>query len=226
MNNLNILFEDNHIIVVEKKPGILSQKDITNDPNIISIIKEYLVHKYNKPGDAFLGSIHRLDRMVGGVMVFAKTSKALERLQKQMRDRQIKKKYYALVWGEVNDYDKLEDYIIKDESVPRAFVVDKNTNGAKYALLTYNKVKSIKYLNQTLSMVDISLETGRYHQIRIQFASRNHPIYGDQKYGKKFNKQGIILGLWAYSLSFIHPITKEEMTFIEYPKSKIWEEFI
>lgn len=223
--DLHVLYEDNHIIVVEKKPGILSQKDQTGDLDIISVVKEYLIKKYNKPGDAFLGSVQRLDRMVGGVMVFAKTSKALERLQLQMRNRNIHKKYYALVWGDIIDSGYYVDYMIKNEEIPRAFIVDENTQGAKIASLSYKKIKTIDYLDKKLSMVDINLETGRYHQIRLQFASRGHPIYGDQKYGLKYNKKSIILGLWAYSLEFIHPVSKELMSFKELPKSRIWKEF-
>lgn len=222
---LNILYEDNHVIVVEKKPGILSQKDYTNDPDMITLIKEYIKNKYNKPGDVYLGMIHRLDRMVGGVMVYAKTSKAAERLNKEMKKRTIIKKYCALVWGNPKDQDTLIDYIYKDDSVPKAVIVDENHINAKRAVLDYKKIKSIKHLDKDLTLVDITLHTGRYHQIRVQFSSRGYPIYGDQKYGQKFNKKGIILGLWSYELSFVHPVKKEIMTFKEFPKSNIWKNF-
>lgn len=222
---LNILYEDNHVIVVEKKPGILSQKDETNDPDMITLIKEYLKEKYHKPGEVYLGMVHRLDRMVGGVMVFAKTSKAAKRLNQEMKKRTFIKKYCALVWGNPPKEGILIDYIYKNDEVPKAEIVDENHSNAKKAILSYKKVETIKYLNKELSLVDITLETGRYHQIRCQFSSRGYPVYGDQKYGRKFNKKGIILGLWSYSLSFIHPIKKELMTFTVCPKSQIWQKF-
>ena len=216
MNNLNILYEDNHIIVVEKKPNILSQADNTKDIDMLTIIKNYLKEKYNKPGNVFLGLVHRLDRPVGGVMVFAKTSKAASRLSECIKNGNMHKKYYAIVNGYLDKKEgTFEDKILKTEN--KKVIV--NSKDGKYSKLNY-KVLCEK---NNLSLVDIELLTGRYHQIRVQFASRNHPLYGDQLYGKADHKQ---IALFAYSLSFLHPISKEVMTFTILPKNGIWDEYL
>lgn len=215
MNNLDILYEDNHLIVVVKKPNILSQKDNTNDPDMLSIIKDYLKNKYNKPGNVYLGLVHRLDRPVGGVMVFAKTSKAAARLSKQITDGVMQKSYYAVIHGYMKDKQgTLKDKIEKTDNKK----VLLNTPNGKEAILNY------RVLNEkgNLSLVDIDLITGRFHQIRIQFASRNHPLYGDQLYGLQDRKQ---IALFAYKLSFLHPTSKERLTFQKKPNGDIWSFF-
>lgn len=215
MNNLEILYEDNHVIVVVKKPNILSQADNTNDVDMLTIIKKYLKEKYQKPGNVYLGLVHRLDRPVGGVMVFAKTSKAASRLSEQIRTNQMQKSYYAVVNGMLKvKSGTLKDKIEKCENKK----VLLNTPNGKEAILNYEVVDE----KDNLSLVDIELITGRFHQIRVQFASRNHPLYGDQLYGVPDKKQ---IALFAYKLSFNHPVTKERVTFEKKPEGEIWRKF-
>jgi len=215
-NDLEILYEDNHIIVVVKPFNILSQSDDTKDIDMLTLIKSYLKEKYNKPGNVYLGLIHRLDRPTGGIMVFAKTSKAASRLSEQIRLNLFTKKYLAIVNGYFDEkVGVFEDYILKKED--NSSVI---SNLGKYAKLEYEVLKE----KSNLSLVNILLHTGRHHQIRVQFASRNHPLYGDQRYGETSKKQ---LALFAYYLSFNHPVTKEKLEFIKYPdKVGIWKEFI
>ena len=215
-NDLEILYEDNHIIVVVKPFNILSQSDDTKDIDMLTLIKSYLKEKYNKPGNVYLGLIHRLDRPTGGIMVFAKTSKAASRLSEQIRLNLFTKKYLAIVNGYLSEKSGVfEDYILKKED--NSSVI---SNLGKYAKLEYEVLKE----KSNLSLVNIILHTGRHHQIRVQFASRNHPLYGDQRYGETSKKQ---LALFAYYLSFNYPVTKEKLEFIKYPdKVGIWKEFI
>lgn len=206
---MNILYEDNHTIVVIKEPNIPVQSDISKDKDMISIIKEYLKNKYNKPGNVYLGLVHRLDRPVGGVMVFAKTSKAASRLSEQLRNNDMNKKYIAFVHGHTKEHEKLIDYLIKDEENNKSSVTTKSIG--KEAVLEY---KLIKYIGD-MSLIDISLHTGRHHQIRVQLSNINHPIYGDQRYGK--DEVGIQIHLWAYKLEFKHPVKDEIMKFESMP---------
>ncbi len=215
MRKLNIIYEDNHIIVVEKLVNVPSQADKTGDIDMLTIIKQYIKEKYNKPGDVYLGLIHRLDRPVGGVMVFAKTSKAASRLSEQVRVKQFKKKYLVICNGKMEqDKGELQDYLLKNERTNISKVVVKNTKNSKLAILDYEVLKYDKELN--LSVLKINLHTGRHHQIRVQLASRNHSIYGDNKYGGRGH--GKQIALWAYELSIIHPITKEEINFKVIPE--------
>ena len=217
-DNLKVLYEDNHIIVVLKPNNILSQADNTNDIDMITIIKKYLKEKYNKPGNVYLGLVHRLDRPVSGVMVFAKTSKAASRLSDQIRKNEFKKTYLAVVEdNNLKDKDTFIDYLYKDKDF-NTKVVTKDKG--KYSELSYNVVERDK--DNNLCLVKIKLETGRHHQIRVQFASRNHPLYGDQRYGKENRKQ---IALHAYRLEFIHPTTKEKLNFSIKPENGIWNNF-
>ena len=215
MDKLKVLFEDNHIIVVEKKPNIPSQADKTGDIDMLTLVKQYIKEKYQKPGNVYLGLVHRLDRPVGGVMIFAKTSKAASRLSNQVREKIFKKKYLAVVDGRFDEKEgTLEDYLYKDERNNISKVVNKEKKNAKlakldYKELAYNEVKK-------LSLLEINLHTGRHHQIRVQLANAGHSIFGDQKYGKR--GQGKQIALWAYELTIEHPITKEEMTFKDLPE--------
>ncbi len=215
IQELNIIYEDNHIIVVEKKPNIPSQSDKTEDLDMLSIVKQYIKEKYKKPGNVYVGLIHRLDRPVGGVMVFAKTSKAASRLSEQVRNKTLKKQYLAVVDGKVEQVTgTLENYLYKDERNNISKVVKKEKKNAKYAkldyeLLKYNEIKD-------LSLLKINLHTGRHHQIRVQLANFGHSIFGDQKYGTR--GKGKQIALWAYKLTIVHPITKQEMTFECMPK--------
>ena len=177
-DKLDILYEDNHIVVVVKPANILSQADNTNDLDMLTIIKEYIKEKYNKPGNVYLGLVHRLDRPVGGVMVFAKTSKAASRLSNEVRNGNLKKKYYAIVNdNNLKDEDTFIDYLLKDSNY-NTIVTTKDKG--KYAELSYKVLERDKKNN--LALVDIDLKTGRHHQIRVQFASRGHVLYGDQRY--------------------------------------------
>ena len=212
---LKIIYEDNHIIVVEKKPNIPSQGDKTGDIDMLSLVKQYIKEKYNKPGNVYLGLVHRLDRPVGGVMVFAKTSKAASRLSEQVREKVFKKKYLAVVDGKVEPKkETLEDYLYKDERNNMSKVVNKDKKNAKIAKLDYEVVKYNEV--KDLSLLRINLHTGRHHQIRVQLSNFKHSIFGDQKYGTR--GKGKQIALWSYYLEIIHPITKEKMVFEDLPE--------
>ena len=212
---LKVIYEDNHIIVVEKPVNIPSQGDKTGDIDMLTLIKDYLKEKYNKPGNVYLGLVHRLDRPVGGVMVFAKTSKAAARLSEQVREKQFQKVYLVICNGKMEKRSGvLEDYLLKNEKNNMSKVVKQETKNSKYAKLEYEVLKYDEELN--LSVLKILLHTGRHHQIRVQLSSRNHSIYGDQKYGGRGHGKQITL--WAYSLKIVHPITKEEMKFNAVPE--------
>lgn len=206
---INIIYEDNHLLVVEKPINILVQADNTQDKDLLSILKDDIKRRYQKPGNVYLGLVHRLDRPVGGIMVFAKTSKAASRLSEQVRTHQMQKKYYAIIEGITKENEGcLIDYLKKDEKQNKVFV---DPSGKK-AVLNYKIIDS----KENYSLVDIDLKTGRSHQIRVQFASRNHPLFGDQKYNKN-SRIGEQIALYAYELSFYHPITKEKLTFRKKP---------
>ena len=213
--NLKVIYEDNHIIVVEKPPNIPSQEDKTEDTDMLTIIKEYLKEKYNKPGNVYLGLVHRLDRPVGGVMIFAKTSKAASRLSNQVREKVFKKEYLAIVDGKPEkNKGTLENYLLKNEKTNTSKIVKENTSGSKYAKLEYEVLKYNEEID--LSLLKILLHTGRHHQIRVQLAGMGHSICGDQKYGTR--GRGKQISLWAYKLTIEHPITKESMTFTDIPE--------
>ena len=215
--DINVLYEDNQIIVVEKPVNIPSQGDKTGDVDMLTIVKEYIKEKYNKPGEVYLGLVHRLDRPTGGVMVFARTSKSAGRLSEQIREGGFHKKYLAIVDGRMeNKTGTMTDYLAKNEKTNTSRVVDSKTKNAKLAELDYEEYIYNEEIN--LSVVKVNLHTGRHHQIRVQFASRGHSLYGDQKYGSR--GRGKQLCLWAYSLTFMHPTLKEEMTFECYPEKE------
>lgn len=207
---IKIIYEDNHVIVAEKPPMMLSQGDDTGDTNILDELKQYIKVKYEKPGNVYLGLLHRLDRPVGGLMVFAKTSKAASRLSDQIRRGMVNKNYVAVVHGMTEDSEVLRDYLVKNRDANRVTVSSKDNPDAKYCELEYS---TIERLNEK-SLVKIKLITGRSHQIRVQFSSRKHPLVGDMRYG--YREKGNI-ALYAYSISFIHPVTKEKMQFTEIP---------
>ena len=219
MNSLEILYEDNHIIVVVKPYNVLSQGDNTNDLDMVSLIKDYLKEKYQKSGNVYLGLVHRLDRPVGGIMVFAKTSKAASRLSRQISNHEFKKTYLAVVNGtSLKNNDEFCDYIVKGND-NNSYIADDSVG--KFSKLNYKVLEINK--DNNLSLVGINLITGRHHQIRVQFASRGYPLYGDQRYGKMDKKQ---IALFAYKLEFIHPVKKELMTFVKYPKKiGVWSLF-
>ena len=202
--NVNIIYEDNHLLVVEKPINIPVQEDSSKDDDLLNILKSYLKEKYNKPGNVYLGLVHRLDRPVGGVMVFAKTSKCASRLSDQVRLNKFNKIYYAVVMNDINDYGKLEDYLLKDtkNNIVR---VDKS---GKLSILEYKKIKCI----DNMSLIEVKLHTGRSHQIRVQLSHNGNPLFGDQKYNKDA-RVGEQLALFAKRLEFYHPITNELVSF-------------
>ncbi len=216
MNNVKILYEDNHILVVIKPINVLSQSDITKDLDMLTILKKYLKEKYQKPGNVYLGLVHRLDRPTGGIMVFAKTSKAASRLSKQILNKEFKKSYLAVLHGKAQKKDTLIDYLIKEQNLSRVTTKEKG----KYAELSYELLEYNQ--KENLSLVKINLKTGRNHQIRVQFQTRNLPLYGDNRYNNEKSKN---LGLYAYKLEFIHPTTKENLVFKNYPSYSPFNKF-
>lgn len=219
MTNLEVLYEDNHIIAVYKPKNIPSQKDSSNDLDMLTLIKNYLKEKYDKPGNVYLGLVHRLDRPVAGVMIFAKTSKAASRLSLMIQKGEIKKKYLAVVHGVLDKKEgTLENYIMKDKD--NNSVVTSKEKG-KLAILNYKVLEEDKKNN--LSLVDIDLKTGRHHQIRCQFSHISHPLYGDQRYGLQ---DRVPIALQSYSLSFIHPVSHKDILLTKYEfKDEVWKKF-
>lgn len=215
-NNLNfkVLYEDNHVIVVIKPAGIPVQQDKSNDLDMLTMVKHYLEQKYNKD-NAYVGLVHRLDRMVAGVMVFAKTSKAASRLSDSIRKKEVEKRYYAILNGNLENQgiNVLENYLFKNQRINMSRVVESTKKNAKLAILEYQIIKTFEYNNKIYTLVDIDLKTGRHHQIRVQFQNIGHPLYGDIKYGQKINKVGQKLALFSYYLKFKHPVKNENLEF-------------
>lgn len=187
-DNMKVIYEDNQIIVVEKEPNIPSQADKTGDIDMLTLVKQYIKEKYNKPGEVYIGLVHRLDRPVGGVMVFARTSKAASRLSEQVRNKTLQKTYIAVVDGKIEpNKGILEDYLYKDERNNISKVVNKDKKNAKLAKLEYEVLSYDE--KRDLTTVKIKLHTGRHHQIRVQFANFGHSLFGDQKYGVRGRRQ-------------------------------------
>jgi len=221
---ISILYEDNHVIVCVKPSGVLSQGGTMDIEDMVNLLKDYLKKKYNKPGKVYLGLVHRLDLNVGGVMVFAKTSKAASRLSEQIRELDFSKNYLAIAQGNFEEtYGRYEDYLVKDEISREAQIANKETGklaSLQYQVLGIETINDIKY-----SLVDISLETGRFHQIRVQFAHHGHPLLGDIKYGLSQKNSDFFLGLYAYQLEFLHPTTKELLVFNSIPEDSRFKVF-
>ncbi len=212
VKDLEVLYEDNHLLVVVKPIDVLSQKDHTKDLDMTEIVASYLKHKYNKPGNVYVGLVHRLDRRVGGVMVFAKTSKAASRLSEAIRNHNFTKTYIAKVEGLLYKDDSINILLDKDEKNFRAVVSEKG----KESLLNYRVIKNT--LKDTYLYVD--LITGRYNQIRVSFAHINHPLVNDAKYGAVEITGD--LGLWCYKIAINHPVTKKYIEFVKEPNGSIW----
>ena len=222
--NIDIIYEDNHLLVAYKPQGVLSQKDITNDDSMVEIVKEYLKKKYDKPGNVYLGLVHRLDRMTEGIMVFAKTSKAAARLSSEIagHSTNFTKKYMAIVYGKFVDKDEhiLKDYMITDSKTGVSSIVSSNTEkDVKEAVLYYHVI------DETLdtSLLEITLVSGRHHQIRVQLANIGHPLVGDLVYGKVQKK--VPLALACFQISLLHPVTKETMSFVHMPNNSLFTTF-
>lgn len=223
MAELTVLHEDNHIIVVMKPQGIPSCGDESGDDNMLEQVRRYVKEKYEKPGNVYIGLVHRLDRPTGGVMVFAKTSKAASRLAEQMRGGDFEKKYLAVLVGTPKEpKGTLVNYLKKNPVNNMVYICTQTTDGAKMASLEYSVLEE----KGGLCLADIKLHTGRTHQIRVQMAGISHPVYGDMRYGGENAKKGN-LALWAYSLAFTHPVTKERLRFMLEPpaESAPWKNF-
>ena len=211
-----IIYEDNHIIVVIKPQNISVQADSSGDLDMLSIIKEFIKVRDKKPGNVYLGLVHRLDRPTGGVMVFAKTSKSASRLSSELKAKQLKKKYLCVVLGRPKQTEnRLTTYLKKDEKNNIVHIAPKTEEGSKEAILDYNLLCT----KNKLSLMEVNLITGRSHQIRVQMAKQlNTPIFADIKYGDSEHIGN--LALWAYQLEFVHPVTKEIMKFKVAPDYK------
>ena len=210
LNTLQIIYEDNHLIIVNKIPGQIVQGDKTGDRSLLDIVKDYIKNKYNKPGAVYLGLVHRLDRPTSGIVVFAKTSKAASRLSEMFRNHDVKKTYWALTKNRPADgMGRLTHYLRKNEEKNKSVAKKKETRGYKEAILDYE----LKLQSDTYCLVEVKLLTGRHHQIRCQLSAIGCPIKGDIKYGsKRTNKDGSI-SLHSRSISFIHPVKKEPVSF-------------
>ena len=221
-DNLQVIYEDNHLIIVNKRVGDIVQGDKTKDKPLSEIVKEYIKHKYHKPGNVYLGVVHRLDRPTSGIVIFAKTSKALSRLNKMLRDKEIKKTYLTIVEGKSpKKNDTLIHYLRKNQKNNKAIVFKKETPDTKKAILHYKVIKELDFY----TILEIDLETGRHHQIRAQLSAINCTIKGDLKYGaKRSNKNGGI-HLHAHKIRFIHPVKKELINFTAtLPEDVLWNQ--
>jgi len=218
---LKIIHEDNHLLVVIKPQNVPSQEDSSKDKDMLTLVKEYIKEKYDKPGNVYAGLVHRLDRPTGGVMVFAKTSKAAARLSEEIKTGDFQKTYLAVVNGEPkSNYEQITNYLAKNKTLNKVQIVPQLVDGAKIAKMEY----SVSQKTEKLSLLKVNLFTGRSHQIRVQLKGIGLPIYGDAKYG---NGEKSKLALWAYELKFLHPTTKMPMTFQVYPpvEENPWSEF-
>lgn len=219
-DNLLVLYEDNHIIIINKRVGDIVQGDKTGDPPLSEIVKQYVAEKYQKRGNVFLGVVHRLDRPTSGIVIFARTSKSLERLNKMLRDKQIQKTYWAIVKNKPDkEIDTLIHYLKKNPKNNKSTVFPKESEGCKKAILHYKLIKEL----DNYYLLEIDLETGRHHQIRAQLSAINCAIKGDLKYGfNRSNPDGGIC-LHAREIHFIHPVSKEKIDIIaQTPESPIW----
>ena len=219
-----VLYEDNHLIVVNKSAGVLVQGDSTGDKTLADYVKDYIKEKYNKPGDVFLGTVHRLDRPVSGIVVFARTSKALERMNELFRRRDVQKIYWAVVGKKPEKKSgKLTNYLVKNEEKNIVTAYDTEVKGSQKAELNYRYLGEINHFH----LLEVNPITGRPHQIRVQLATMGCPIRGDVKYGfPRTNPEGNI-NLHARRLYFIHPVKKEPILCIApLPENPFWEEFL
>ncbi len=220
----DILYEDNHVIVVNKKPSDIIQGDKTGDMPLSEITKLYLKEKYNKPGNVFCGVVHRLDRPVSGAVIFARTSKALSRLNEMLRKHEIHKKYWAVVEQKPkNQQGHLVNFLRKNPKQNKSYVVKENSEGAQKAELNYRHISS----SDKYHLLEVELLTGRHHQIRVQLAHMGCIIKGDLKYGAKRSNKDASIHLHARHLSFIHPVKKTEIQIIAPPpQDAIWNHFV
>lgn len=220
---MKVVYEDNQIVVVLKPHNVPSQADESGDEDLLSMVKNYVKEKYNKPGQVFIGLVHRLDRPTGGLMVFARNSKSAARLSAQIASHEMKKTYFAVLNGVPrNPSGTLTNYLKKDEKENIVKIVTRSESGAKESVLNYKVLQT----DGDLALVQVEIITGRSHQIRVQFAGINCPVFGDNKYGKKISKTDN-LALWAGKLEFSHPTTKQKMVFSCAPDTSLspWNKF-
>jgi 23S rRNA pseudouridine1911/1915/1917 synthase len=220
---MTVLYEDNHIIVINKAAGEIVQGDKTGDQSLCDTMKAYLKEKYAKPGNVFVGLPHRLDRPVSGVVVLAKTSKALERLNTMFRDGNVKKIYWAITKVRPAESEgELKSWILRNEKMNKSFCYPKEVKGSKNALLYYRHIAE----SQNYNLIEVELKTGRHHQIRCQLASIGCPIKGDLKYGAKRSNPDGSISLHARYVEFIHPVSKELIQVTApVPDNKLWLSF-
>ena len=218
---MDILFEDNHLLIINKRPGELSQLDKTGDNSILEKYKLYLKKKHNKKGNVFLGLVNRLDRPTSGVLILAKTSKALSRMNKMLVERKILKKYLAIVEKKpIRKKNTLINFLKKNQKQNKSYNVDETTKDSKKAILHYTTLKEL----DNYSLLEISLETGRHHQIRVQLSNIGCSIKGDLKYGSKRSNSDKSICLHANEISFIHPVSKNEIKIkANTPQNNIWK---
>jgi len=219
-NNLQVLFEDNHFIIINKQTSDIVQGDKTGDIPLSDIVKEYIKDKYRKPGSVFLGVVHRLDRPTSGIVVFSRTSKSLERFNKMLRDKKVKKTYWAVVKNKPKkDFDTLISFLKKNPKNNKSTSYNSEIKGSKKATLHYKLLKSLNNYH----LLEVDLETGRHHQIRCQLAAINSPIKGDLKYGFNRSNKNAGIHLHARKIDFIHPISKETISITApTPNDVIW----
>lgn len=218
--DLQVIYEDNHLIVVNKRPGDIVQGDKTGDTPLSEVVKCYIKDKYSKPGQVFLGVIHRLDRPVSGSVIFAKTSKALTRMNAMFQNREIHKTYWAIVSGEPDESAVLKDHLKKNEKQNKSYSVPESTKGAKAAELSYKRSGA----GDRYTFLEINPVTGRHHQIRAQLSSAGLLIKGDVKYGARRPEKDASICLHSRSARFIHPVSKEEIEIVaDPPKSSLWD---
>ena len=220
--DISIIYEDNHLLVIDKPAGVLSQEDHSGDPDVLTLCKKYIKREYKKPGNVWLGLVHRLDRPVSGAMVLAKTSKAASRLSEQIRNHELKKTYWALVYGMTPAESTLVHYLEKDERNNTVKAYNSKKGSGKRAELFFKTIKQSAHY----SVVEVDLKTGRPHQIRVQMAKIGHPIWGDYKYAEEDTGPGKILALRSVQISFKHP-TKDEILTLDAPKphQQPWDNF-
>jgi len=217
---IKVLYEDNHVLVVEKPANLPVQADSSGDMDLLNILKDYIGNKYQKPGNVYMGLVHRLDRPVGGVMVFARTSKAASRLSQAFATHEQNRHYWAVLQGTLTSECTLEDTLLKDSATGMVRVVKEGTPGGKHARLKTTPIKN----KDGLTLTEVELFTGRSHQIRVQHANAGFPLWGDARYGG--GKPGQQIALWAVSLGFTHPTKKEYMEFsVRPPLTGAWREF-
>ena len=216
---IEVLYEDNHLIAVNKKSGDIVQGDKTGDTPLSDFVKEYIKKKYNKPGEVFLGTIHRLDRPTSGIVLYARTSKALSRMNEQFRNKEVQKTYWAVVDSSPpNTNGTLDNYLQKNQKQNKSYVT--KNNGGKHAVLDYKLLKKL----DNFYLLEIKPQTGRHHQIRVQLANIGCVIKGDLKYGAKRSNKDASIHLLAQKLEFIHPVKKESITILApVPKDSVWD---